>query len=333
MDPLAEQLGDELRAAAGTRHRLLAAECDDALLDAAPWMRSDPERRQRLGELLAQLDHAGELARSVSRDNTSRPPLPRFVTLTGPAPDPTEPAGAGYPWRPELEWAHGLRLTGEEFETLSVVQKFFRDHPGASIVAHRERSLELFGHEKRIDRLLRGRLFEPGRLSLATLASWWAPPPIAWKRLAGHGPVVVSENSAGYHAIAAAWANRTEAVAYGAGGAFAQSVASLTEIGAIDEIAYIGDLDAEGVAIPQRAAAAATGAGLPAPVPDLVQWQTLAEAADRYGQRVESVPAEVAAELCAWFGDTELASAVETLLAEGVRVPQEVLTTGVLARM
>lgn len=330
MDPLAEQLAEELRATAGQRKRLLAVECDDALVEVAPWTRSDPGRRRRLGELIAQLEDAGELARSVSVDNTARPELPKFVTLTGGAAEPVEPAGVGYPWRPELEWAHSLRLTAAEFETLVVVQKFLRDHPDAPKLAHRERSLQLFGHEKRIDRLVRSRLFEDGRLSLGMLACWWAPPPIAWRGLAGRGSVVVSENAAGYHAVAAAWTGRVTAVAYGAGGAFAQSVASLVDIGDIERISYIGDLDAEGVAIPQRAAEAAAAVGLPAPAPDVAQWEALVGAAESYGQKVEPIPAEVAGELCAWFGDSRLGMAVRGLLHDGIRVPQEVLTASVL---
>ena len=333
MDPLAEQLVEELRAAAGPRQRLLAVECDDALIETAPWMRSDPGRRQRLGELLAQLENAGELARSVSKDMSVRPALPKFIALTGRTAEPAEAAGVGYPWRPELEWAHTLRLTDEEFDTLAAIQKFLRDSPNETVLAHRERSLELFGHEKRIDALVRGRLFGPGRLNLGLLRCWWAAPPIAWKALGGVGPVVVSENAAGYHAIAVAYAGRAKAVAYGAGGAFAQSVASLSEIGHVHRVSYIGDLDAQGVAIPQRAAAAAQAVGLPAPAPDLAQWEALVGAASRYGQKVEPVPAEVAAELCAWFGGTKVGLEVEALLREGTRVPQEALTAAALREL
>lgn len=333
MDPLAEALADEMRDMAGSRKRLLASECDTALIEIAPWLRWDPGRRRRLADLLDQLIGAGEITPSTSQDMTVRPALPRFVSFTGIVAEPAERAGENYPWRPELEWAHELRLSGDEFEALSAIQAFLRDHPTPARVAHRERSLELFGHEKRLDRLVRGRLFDNDRLSLELLGCWWAAPPIAWKPLRGDGPVIVSENAAGYHAIAAAYAGTTAAVAYGAGGAFAQSVASLTDIGPVGDIAYIGDLDAEGLAIPQRAAPAAAAAGLPEPRPDFTQWEALADAATRYGQIADPVPAEVAVEMCQWFGDRPVGEAVRLLLEQGVRVPQEALTAEVLRHL
>jgi hypothetical protein len=85
------------------------------------------------------------------------------------------------PWRPELEWIYDLRLSAAELETLGAVNAYRRDRsPAQESIPHRERSLELFGDEKRIDRLVRSRLFAPGRLSLHLLDAYWAAPPIAW---------------------------------------------------------------------------------------------------------------------------------------------------------
>lgn len=64
-----------------------------------------------------------------------------------------------------------------------------------------------------------------------------------------------------------ALAGRITAIAYGAGSSFAQSVASLIELGPDRPVLYIGDLDAEGIAIPQRAAVAAAAAGVKVPTP------------------------------------------------------------------
>src|SRR2546421_12518348 len=127
MDPLANRLITELRAIAGSRRKLLAAECEDALVEAAPWLRWDPALRRRLAELLSELEQARELTWSVTRDASIRPALPRFVTLASLAPAVAEPAGVGFPWRPELEWAHNLRLTSDDFEALTAIQTFLRD--------------------------------------------------------------------------------------------------------------------------------------------------------------------------------------------------------------
>lgn len=329
MGPLAEQLADELAAVAGRRHRILAAECDAALVEVAPHLRFDPTRRTRLRDLLAELAGAGVIEPSVKQDRSLRPDLPAFVVLTAaPRAAAGSGVGEGHPWRPELAWAHHLRLTQTEFDVLRAVQHH-RKHRSdqAAVVPHRERSLQLFGDEKRLDRLVRSRLFEPDRLSLELLDCWWAPPPLAYRKLDdGDGPVVVTENSAGYHSLPTILDHRASVLAYGAGGSFAQSVASLAELGPGRPVLYIGDLDAEGIAIPQRAAEAARTAGVSPPEPFVELWQALVDAADQHGQTVIPVPAEVAFELCEWFGATPLAEAVRRLLEQGIRVAQEALT-------
>jgi hypothetical protein len=328
MGPLAEQLDDELTAVAGGRRRVLAAECDTALVEVAPHLRFDPTRRTRLRDLLTELAEAGVVEPSVKPDRSLQPHLPAFVTLTtAPRARVGSGAGAGHPWRPELEWAHQLRLTPTEFDALLAVQDYRKHRPASpAVIPHRERSLQLFGDEKHLDRLARGRLFEPSRLDFGLLDCWWAPPPLAYRHLDdSDGPIVVTENSAGYHSLPAVLAGRASILAYGAGGSFAQSVASLAELGPGRRVLYIGDLDAEGVAIPQRAAEAALAAGVSPPEPFVELWQALAEAADRHAQPATPVPGEVAAELCDWFGHTALAKDVQQLLENGVRVAQEAL--------
>jgi hypothetical protein len=326
-DPVADLLLDELAAAAGRRRRLLAVECDDSLLEAVPQMQSDPGRRHRLLELLTELRDRGSIEWSVARDRSVRPELPSFITLV-----PAAAAARGtsdlakVAWRPELEWAYGLRLTPPEHETLTVLNAYRRDRDhDAEVIPHRERSLLLFGDEKRIDRLVRSRLFEHGRLSLDILDCYWAGPPIAWTPIGAGSICVVSENAASWHTLRRVLTGKVAAVAYGAGSAFVQSVADLASTG-FSRLAYIGDLDAEGVAIPQRAAVTAERFNLPAPDPYSELWQLLVDLAAEHGQPANPVPTEVAAELAAWFGATELAKDVQRLLEAGVRVPQEALT-------
>ena len=94
-------------------------------------------------------------------------------------------------------------------------------------------------------------------------------------------------------------------MAYGGGGQFALSVAGLADL-APSRVLYFGDLDAEGLAIPQRAIAAAEQAGLPAPEPAIRLWSALCDLADRYGQSARPVPDDVAVELCSWISDGAL---------------------------
>ena len=318
---------EELTSAAGSRRRLLASECEEALLEVRPGLETDPGRRALLAELLAEMRDAGEVVWSRKVDRRVKPELPAFVTRAAARPADGTSAGGGFPWRPELSWAHEMRLTTTEFDALRAVQAFVRDRPDAPIVPHRERSLEVFGDEKRLDRLVRCRLFDDGRLTMKILRTEWVAPPISLSPL-GHGSVVlVSENAAGFHSLAATSEGKLRAIAYGAGTSFAQSVVGITAAGDVKRILYIGDLDAEGVMIPQRAFAAARRVGLPAPEPEMGLWRALCKESERTGHRVEPVPEDVAAELCRWFGQTEVAEHVRRLLESGIRVPQEALGT------
>lgn len=329
MTPVAESLLAELEATAGRRQRILATECEEALCDVAPHWRWDPARRTRLADLLAELEEAGQIAWSVSRDTSVRPHLPAFVTLNHRQQGDHEAIGVGYPWRPELEWAHELRLTSSEFEGLVAVQEYRKRRDGQPvIIPHRERSLEIFGDEKRLDRLASSRLVEEGRLNLELLDCFWAPPPLAYREIKKTGHIVVSENSAGYHSLPHILGDDISVIAYGAGASFAQSVASLKDVAPGRDLLYIGDLDVGGVAIPQRAAAAAAAVGMPAPRPYDALWEILVESAGEAGQEAAPVPNEVAAELCQWFGATPLSKEVQRLLETGVRVAQEALTVG-----
>lgn len=324
MRPLAELLTEDLTSGAGTRKRLLASECDEALLEVRPGLETDPERRALLAELLAEMRDAGEVTWSKKLDRRVKPELPAFVVLANTR--PAEPAaGTGFPWRPELAWAHDMRLTASEFEVLKAIQALVRDRPDARVVPHRERSLEVFRDEKRLDRLVRSRLFEDGRLTMAVLRAEWVPPPISLSPLGAGTTVLVSENAAGFHSLAATSGGQLRAVAYGAGTSFAQSVAGIAAAGDVERILYIGDLDAEGVMIPQRAIAVARRVGLPDPEPALGLWRALCDESDRIGHQVQPVPPDVAAELCGWFGDTDVAKDVQRLLEGGVRVAQEFL--------
>ncbi len=310
-----------------------------AFLAAEPTLVTSPERRVRLAGAIDELVEAGTLATSRALDRSELPPLPRFVVLLDRLADP--PVGRkaiDYPWRPELAWAAHLPLRHSEFDALRAIQAFLRDHTAdVPPVPTGERSLELFGDEKRLDSLRRNRrLFAPGRLSLEMLRARLYAPPFAYRRV-GPGPVaLVLENVATYHSALSTIPAEAPVglVVFGAGANFSASVCYFEELAAegaaasIREIRYFGDLDRRGLEIPVAADAAAREARLPAVRPAVGLWARLL----RVGQRGPHPPVDpsTAERLVAWL-PASLRSTAREVLVSGARLAQEAVGTNLLA--
>ena len=337
--PLGRRFAAALAEAEPGRSRISRAGYTAAFLAAEPALATSPDRRVRLASAVAELETFGIVVVAKSLDRTERPPLPQFLVLLERTPDPpVGRAAAAYPWRPELAWAARLPMRRSEFEALQAIQVFLRDRASETpIVPAGERSLELFGDEKRLDALRHNRrLFGKGRLSLELLRARQFAPPFAYRRV-GNGPVaLVLENVATYHSVLASLpaGSPVGLVIFGAGGNFAASVAYLAELpaeasaAAICEIRYFGDLDRRGLEMPAAADAVARDAGLPPVRPAIGLWALLL----RHGRPgpAPRLPADIAERIVAWLPATLRAAAAEVLVG-GARLAQEAVGTELLA--
>jgi hypothetical protein len=325
---LAARFAESVLGNVGNRKRVSLGELDDTFDEVAPEWRHQPGRRHRLADAIAEAASEGAWTPSVKTDRSEAPPLPAFVTVSDARTVPHAARIRDRVWRPELAWAATEPLTDSEEGQLLAVQEWLRTRPceGAS-VPHRERSLQLFGDEKELDRLARGRLFGPGRLSYDLLRCVFVPPPIAQTRIRDIPTALVVENSATYATLGRYCVDRAinavGILAYGAGRAFVQSVASLRHdlSGALERIYYFGDLDADGLAIPVGAAEAAKNAALPAPEPAVVFYELLLDVGVPM-PAPRTVSDEVADELVAWLPEHLRARAAK-LLVNGLRLAQE----------
>lgn len=221
---------------------------------------SGPERRQWLLTALEEAARRGAIQLPVRHgrcwDRSSAVVLPTVVRLAVAQPD-----GAArrrwrqFPWHSRLQWVLQLR-------TLSTEQTAFlqRIHEGlvegwfAETECFKYRSLQLTGDEKRLETLLKGVLFGPERLTLEMLGCEADALPLATEFLSPHPVMLVFENAAPFmlaRSIAAVTLPpRIGRLAYGAGKQILKAVNYFSMIEpAIQEIRYIGDLDAEGMRI------------------------------------------------------------------------------------
>ncbi|GAA0739577.1 hypothetical protein Drose_17040 [Dactylosporangium roseum] len=330
LTPRAGRLAAELDA--WDRRTITLAELWPLFARADPASSTRPTRRLDLAATIAALAEAGVVIPSKSLDRSAAPPLP--IRLTLPAPTATASAAElarAVPWRPELAWAATAKLTVGQIGVLQTINGWLRDRGrDRDVLPLRERSLEVFGYEKRLDALIGTSLFGPGRLTLDLLRTFRAHPPLPVRHV-GSGPILlVVENADTFDSLSRVLpgtATNVGFVGWGAGGAFEASVLSVGELPDVRDIAYFGDLDADGLRIPAAAATAAAAEGLPAVRPAYGLYRLLLDCgAVQPGQ--PPVEPQRASGIAKWL--EQLALPARTLLVNGQRIPQEAVSTRVL---
>jgi hypothetical protein len=269
------------------------------------------------------------LLERVSIPLSAEPRWARAFGFTPPS-DGEESRLRAFPWEPELAFVVDARL-GLPMAELERLNDFIkRRAPEQEIVPIKERSLQLFGDEKRLDLLLSSALFRPGRLDPARhLRCEVVGVPLAWKRgpsAAANEPVIAIENAATWHSYCR-WNVRTarfSAVVYGDGNRFVEGTRYLgelfEELGGSRPVLYFGDLDVPGLVIPREASVRSQAMGGPPILPHLWSYGELL----KFAARSDVPPLEedaFPASLCDWLGPH--AGAARQLLAAGRRLAQE----------
>ena len=231
-------------------------------------------------------------------------------------------------WAPEMSFLAKMRV-GIPREDLDRLNDFFvRGGSAKPMVPIKERSLEIFGDEKRLDSLLVTTPFRLGRLRLETIRCELVGEPLGWRRgpaSAADKPLLVIENAATWHSYCRwnAKCSLFSAVVYGKGFQSAACIHYLAdifaELGGKRPVVYFGDIDPPGLQIPQLAAACARAHGLPAVEPHLWSYRQLLALGRGKETDWDGEPAD---DSCAgWLG--ELAEPVRVLFNAGKRLAQE----------
>jgi hypothetical protein len=232
-------------------------------------------------------------------------------------------------WASELAFLTNATVTVAPDDLLKLNTFLLKQPRTQQVVPIKERSLEIFGDEKRFDALLSTTLFRTGRLDWEKdLKCELIGEPLGWKRgpaEAASRPMIVIENAATWHSYCRWNAERKlfSAVVYGCGNRFADGVRYLNdilnELGGSRPVLYFGDLDQRGLEIPQEAAVSARSLGLPTIAPHLWSYRQLLTVGQGQGQAVDNDPPPTT--LCDWLG--ELAEPARQLFAANQRMPQE----------
>ncbi len=312
------------------KRRIALPDLRAAYLRANPEALGAPDLRNLLLDALRNLENEGtiELPRR-GWDKSGSPALPSTVKLGGGI--YTRSVRLSQAWLPALAFAADERHPIRRAD-LEAINTFLLSIRGKDLtmVPTRERSLQIFGNEKRLDGLRKGKhsLFE-GQVSLADLHCYPVAPPLPYEappqRLSGR-PILVLENYHSYDSFCR-WnreAGVYAAIAYGAGDAFRQGAGNLDDIDsatAADGAVYVGDIDPAGIKIligaNQRRRA--EGRTTLRPHRGLYRWLLA------HGRRrpLETAFADIiAAELASTFSP-EIAAGLVDLWTSGQRIPQE----------
>ena len=244
--------------ARGDRRRLRLEELRALWRTADPIAASAENAHARFRQTLDYLQAAGVITLPTSRaawDHSVMPPVPCSVAVAV-VPHRGRTSSPITAWVPELSFAASERHPAT-LEALHAINSWLKRSRGRTLptVPVSERSLEIFGDEKRLDLLREGEVLFGGRLSLSDLACERVPPFLVWHPgRSGATTVLVVENAAAFasfrrfNELAGLW----RAVVYGAGNAFRRNHAGLADIFATtgaEQAVYFGDLDPKGVEI------------------------------------------------------------------------------------
>jgi hypothetical protein len=242
-----------------------------------------------------------------------------------------------HPWEPELAFCAGKppQLPYAEVAALDAFLKTARQTAAAGapppIVPIKERSLGIFGDEKRLDEIAGSAGLLGGRLALDALRCRIVPEPmLVWKRGAKpDGAILVLENVAAFDTFCR-WDKQQPTFAafvYGGGNRFLEAVTQLPELFAelthatAPSIRYFGDLDPAGLRIPRTASETAVRAGIPPIRPLPWAYRALIRETPRPNTTDEKTVAS--APDFAWLEDPAFVQRAQSLFAKKQRIPQE----------
>lgn len=316
------------RLALSPRKRIELTQVKQLYFELHPEVRNHPERSALILQALQGLSAAGTLSlpARASWEKVGHPPLPLWVTLVREREEVSREDFSKVPWVPELGF--WTELKPAQLVAAKVINEFLlRRRGGLILVPIKERSLEIFGDEKRLDALRIGSSLFSGRLTLGTLGAFVVPLPLPYRMASAPGkPVLVVENHNSYWSFGE-WnqhAKRYSAVVYGAGEAFRSTGAALgqvlREVGGVGAL-YLGDLDPKGIGIPLDFNRAA-GLDEPRVLPALDWYAWLLE--NGYRREKPGCQSALCQTAIDWLG-MELGQAVGDVWLAGQWLPQEAL--------
>jgi hypothetical protein len=302
-----------------------------AFASAYPHLITASDAREKLLQILQSLTAQGEIGLPKGKhgwDFSTKPGLPNWIQILHPVKAKERKQMAEIPWPPELRFASNLNST-IHLETLLKIKGWLaRGGRNAEPVPIKERSLEIFGDEKKLDKLLKTNL--EAHITVNLLRCYPVHPALTWKsgKASQAGAVLILENLSTFHSFVR-W-NEVQkcyaACVYGAGLSIQKTFENLKEVLqqiAAEEILYFGDLDAVGLSIPRQLGDMTIELGLPSVRP-ASRWYTLLVESFSEERVTKKTPGPYSSADLNWLEEPVRSQALQ-IFEKGYRVPQELV--------
>lgn len=291
--------------------------------------------RPKLADILSTLAAEGNISLPKGKSlYTGTPRLPAWI-IRNDLEKKSRERLEGHIWVQELAFLANQPL--EENNDWLILDRWLKSGGRkADVIPVRERSLEIFNDEKRLDSFLRRKPFTTGLVSLETFRCYYVAAPIAWQpgpETARLLPGIVVENSNTYSTVSefnkrSGW---FAYVAYGGGNAFTATQEGVSEVAAAyghDTVYYFGDIDWDGLEIPAMAARRLAIRGIRLLLHEPFYELLIRARASKEviaGGRVRPVTSEMEKILIGVIGEE-----IRRVVATGGRMPQEAVKLSLL---
>lgn len=332
-----ERFFEKLAQSTGNRSRVPIDVIWRTFQQLYPKLSISTEARGRLAELLRYLAQQEKLRLPKGKhgwDLGAQPPLPYWTQIFREKVQSKRPRMEGIAWPPELKFAASLKSISHQDSLLAIRDWLASGGRKAGRVPLKERSAEIFGDEKKLDRLLKTDLFAPGALNPDILRCYPVYPDLIWEKGDPSAPtVLIIENSNTYHSFCR-WntkSNGYAACVYGNGFMIHHTYLGLRQVlletNPSALIQYFGDLDVSGIRIPTDLTHIMQKNGLPIVGPAEKWYEALLNQFIHISPKLRKVhPGEWSRKDLEWF-TPQLRHRIEEVFKMGFRVPQEFVGT------
>ncbi|WP_321779366.1 Wadjet anti-phage system protein JetD domain-containing protein [Sulfurimonas sp.] len=301
-----------------------------------PEHKNSTDKNQRILILLNILEKNKQIAFPKTKWNKRvLPHIPEYINLLGKETNKQKiDLLKQNSWVPKLYFAVKINNL-EQLKTLEKINEFYisRNYEELLVIPIRERSMEIFNDEKKLDSLHKKSLLFDGKLTLKDLKCEDIAPPLYYEVMPDciGKPALICENSNSFHSFNR-WNKQSEvygAIIYGNGNEFRKTHHWLNEIQKnyqISKFFYFGDIDPIGLEIPYYVNRDRVNEKMTSIFPAKKLYLALLKSQKSNIISKKNANKNITNDIFNWLESTEMIEVIKKLFVNKLRIPQEAIS-------